>query len=127
MAIDPFDRLFSKDDRVDTGLLAELLLPYIRIDPDSGRVRFTEDGHQLTVKKKVVVYLLARKAFAVRNSKASEVASPKEISTGIGAKGGTVRPKIKELLEERLIEESDAGYAVPTHSLQRAKQYLESA
>ena len=126
--IDPLDALLTKATIVDgehRALLAKLLTPHVRLDPDTGKIYFTQHPPKLNTKQQVLVYLLARLALAQKNPNYTTVATTKDVEEGTGLPGGTVRPKLSELLKERIISKTEAGYLIEVTNLLRANSLLE--
>lgn len=130
MADDPLDSLLVDGSELDRALLAGILLPRARLHLDRGKItiRFTEVGDKLTVKEKIVVYLLARKAQSLKDLEGQtiEQASPSEIEKATGIAGGTLRPTLRKLVDERLLVQDSKGgaYSVPNYALNRIKEFL---
>jgi hypothetical protein len=125
---DPLDELVMKSEEVEgeyRKLLADLLRPHVRIDPDTGKVYFVPHPPKLNTKQHVLVYLLAKLALAQKNDNLEPVASAKDVEDATGLPGGTVRPKLTELFRERVISRSEAGYFVEAANLHKARSILE--
>ncbi|GEM_PF-1469737 len=119
---DPLEDLYVKTEQVEgeqRKLLADIIRPFARMDPEQGNVYFTQVNN-LKPKLKVLLYLLCRLALASRPNPtfAAEV-SPKEIEKATRIPGGTVRPKLLELHQEHFIQKSGEGYFVSPHDLPR--------
>ncbi len=126
--IDPLDELVTKAKVVEGQhrlLLAELLRPHVRLDPDTGRIYFTEHPSKLNTKQYVLVYLLAKLALSQKNPEYTAVATTREVEESTGLPGGTVRPKLSQLLKERVISKTQAGYFIDAGHLASAKAILE--
>ncbi len=125
---DPLDELVTKAKVVEGEhrlLLAELLKPHVRIDPDTGKIYFTNHPPKLNTKQHVLVYLLAKLALAQKNSEYTSVATTRDVEENTGLPGGTVRPKLSELLKDKIISKTEAGYLIEAANLFRAKALLE--
>jgi hypothetical protein len=127
---DPLDRLVEDGNSLDRTLLADIVFPRARLylDGETYQIRFTPEGEKLSVREKILVYLLARKALALRNveGKDKESVSPSEIEKATGILGGTLRPTLRKLLDERLVrqDDKDGSYNVPNYSLNAIKKLL---
>ncbi len=126
MTQDPLDQLFVKTEQVEgehKAILAQIILPYASINADTGEVHFKATFDDLGTKQKLLLYLLCRLALSTRPNTTFTVAvSPIEIEKATMLPGGTVRPKLTELVKERIVIRSGDGYSVPAVNLQRAKK-----
>lgn len=126
---DPLDQLIMKAEEVEgeyREILADLLKPHVKLDPEIGKVYFIPQPPKLNTKQHVLVYLLAKLALAQKNDKLEPVASAKDVEDSTGLPGGTVRPKLSELFRERVISKSEAGYFVEAANLHKARSILEN-
>lgn len=130
MAQDPLDQLFVKSEQVEgeqRALLAQLILPYASINADTGDVHFKSTFDDLSSKQRILIYLLCRLALSTRPKTTFTLAvSPVEIEKATMLPGGTVRPKLGELVRDRIVIKSGDGYSVPAASLQRAKKLFSN-
>lgn len=125
---DPLDQLIMTTEEVEGEyrvLLAELLKPHVRIDPDTGKVYFIPNPPRLNTKQQVLVYLLAKLALSQKSDSLEPIATAKDVEEGTAMPGGTVRPKLTELFRERAISRSEAGYFIEARNLNIAKSILE--
>jgi len=131
MTDDPLDNIFKKPEDIDINrktILANILNPYARIDVENGTFLPTILWENLGSKDKILVFLVARLALSTRNKLFTSCASPKEIENMTEIPGGTVRPKLKALYEDKLISKNDiGGYFVKSSliSLMKLKSILE--
>jgi hypothetical protein len=125
---DPLDQIFIKPEQVEgeqRALLASLIFPFASVNPESGEVHFKPTADDLTAKQKIVVYLLCRLALSTRpNTMFTATASPIEIEKATMLPGGTIRPKLMELVKSRIIVKSGEGYYVHASNLHRTKDVL---
>ena len=128
----PLDRLFVSQ-KVDLELLAETILPYVQLyasAADSGEILFTEEWGRLNLKGKLLTYLLGRKALSLsgRLPEYEEGATPSQIEAETREKGGSVRPTLSHLVEEKLVRVNQTGaerkYMVPNHALKQIHDQL---
>lgn len=123
---DPLDQLFVKSEQVEgeqRAKLARLILPYASINADTGSVHFKATYDDLGTKQRILVYLLCRLALSTRPNTTFTVAvSPKEIEKDTMLPGGTIRPKLTELVRDRIVVKSGDGYSVPAVNIQRAEK-----
>jgi hypothetical protein len=109
------DLLFDPIE-VNRRLLAGLLLPYASIQRNDGKVVFKDQWYALNIKKKILVHLASRKAATILGllDEEAEPQFPNEIESYTEIKGNSLRPALKELMEERLLEQSSDGrYFIP--------------
>lgn len=118
---------------LDKALLADLLRPYIQLRRSGDKwVEFTPEWKQLTNEKKIIMYLLGRKAFheALKDDpdaeEFDEKAAPSVISDETRIQGGTSRPVLK-LLRDKGYAQDDNGYYIPNNALPHIQQDMESS
>jgi hypothetical protein len=131
MSTDPLEQIFVKTEQVEgeqRKILASLIFPFASVNPDTGEVHFKATADDLNAKQKILIFLLSRLALSTRPQTAfSAAASPKEIEKATGLPGGTVRPKLILLVNERIASKNGEGYLVPSANLFRAQKELASA
>lgn len=131
MSNDPLDKIFSKPEEIDLQrkkILADILNPYARIDVENGTFMPTILWANLGSKEKILVFLIARLALSTRNNLFTNCVTPKDVEIETEIPGGTVRPKIIELYEDKLITKNDTGgyYVKSTLTpLLKIKSFLE--
>jgi hypothetical protein len=127
MSVDPNDPLAKLYDtsglQDQREIIAETLFPFARIDSENFEVRFTNEGEQLVVREKLLVFLLMRKALKLGGHIAEEAVSPSEIERATGILGGTIRPALRKLVDEKLIRE-EGGYIVPNSRVKDINKLL---
>ena len=130
MSDDPLDQLFVTDEEViedSRALLFKMVSPFAQIKSGSGQVDYKEAADALNAKQKILIYLLCRLAIALKNgANAADPVLPRDIELATDLPGGTVRPRVKMLLDDRIVTRTDAGYAVQTGGLRRAFKELEA-
>jgi hypothetical protein len=120
MSDDPLSDLLLDADEIDRTLLANSLKNLLGIDNKSGRVVPKPGFNSLSARNKVLAFVLAKKAAQLLGVLESELANPKQISEESGIPDGTVRPKLRELIEGKLLSQADGGdYYVAQHQLSR--------
>lgn len=120
------DELVVSGAELDRELVATILKPFVRIDGDTASIIPQDGWESLTVQRKVLVFLTARKAMRGLGLEiAREECSPMEIEAATGIRGGTLRPTLKRLADRRVIDKRrSGGYYVPNWALQRVKAAL---
>lgn len=119
---DPLQQIFVRPQQIKAEqkvLLAELILPFAGVNPETGEVYFKEAAENLlNAKQKILVFLLCRFALStLENTSFSPYVSPKEIERETHIKGGTVRPMLSQLIEDKIVVKSGDGYIVPASYL----------
>lgn len=118
---DPFEKLFTSKADVNRAM-AEFLLPYLRIDPDTYDVVFTEP---IKVQDRILLYLLAIRLLNRMHKWETEGATPKELAIGLNANPNTIRPLLMMLLEKHLIAQDKKGrYFVHANALKDVKAHI---
>jgi len=85
-----------------------------------------EAYEELTNRQKIVVILLAQHALEGLDMTDQKWLTPTEIAGRSGIKVNSVYPGVRELDEDDVIDNDDGSYRIPTHSLETAKQELNS-
>jgi DNA-binding IclR family transcriptional regulator len=67
---------------------------------------------------------MAKLALELKNPAYSRHASPAEIERETGIPGGTIRPKIRELLDEGVVRQDEDGYFVEPITFRAIGQLL---
>jgi hypothetical protein len=126
---DPLARLLMDDaDEVDRAAIAATLQDLVAVDSKSGRLALKPAFDNLPARARVLVYLLGARVAVLLGKRGDEHVLPKEIIEITGMPAGTVRPKLAELLEARLVSHSDDGaYTVAPHQVGRAIAALAPA
>ena len=124
---DPLEQIYVRTEQVEgvqRALLAQLILPFAGVNPETGEVYFKAIADELlNTKQKILVYLLCRLALASKQDTSfSKYVSPKEVEVATHLPGGTVRPKLSQLVtEDRVVVKSGEGYVVPASYLNQIR------
>ena len=123
---DELESLLVNGKEIDKKLVAEILEPYLRIDKETCDIRPLSSWSDLKANIKILLYLIARKAMVALSLPLSEEkASATEIMQKTGLKKGTVNPALRNLFEDRVIEQSkDRKYYIPNHALEKVKAMI---
>ena len=123
---DELESLLVNGKEMDKKLVAEILEPYLRIDKETCDIRPLSSWSDLRANVKILLYLIARKAMAALDLPLSEEkVSATEIIQKTGLKKGTVNPALRNLFEDRVIEQSkDRKYYIPNHVLEKVKAMI---
>jgi len=121
------DLIASKSSLAED-VIEEIVSEYVRYDTDHKSVFLTPDGHELSGKSKVLIYLVALQGWPfVLDDLVPTDSKPGEIEKHTGIHGGTLRPLLKELKDRRIIIEKGGRYSVLSAALPSIKRELGSA
>jgi hypothetical protein len=121
------DLIASKSSLAED-VIEEIVSEHVRYDTDHKAVFLTPEGHELSGKSKVLVYLVALQGWPfVLDDVVPMDAKPGEIEKHTGIPGGSLRPHLKELKDRRIIIEKGGRYSVLSAALQSIKKELGSA
>lgn len=120
------EELVVSGAEMDRKLMAEILTPYIRLDKENCGIRPTEEWNGLSPERRILAYLLARKAMvALGFNLPVEGAKASEVVQATGVKSGTAHPILRSLFGNRIVEQSpDRRYFVPNHAIPQVKSML---
>jgi hypothetical protein len=119
---DSFDSLFVKGGEVNRELLGKILLPYIRLD-EKGNVFPLSPFFAESSKKQILLLLLARKAISLKTG-LEDGLTPTELGKLCNIPDGTIRPTLRALVEERIVDDENSQYKVYPGALQRCAEIL---
>jgi len=123
----PLEELYVDKDKIDQERLSEVLKDKIGIDQDTGDPYFFGKFEKLNKKRKIICYLLYRKAAVALNKISSEEegVESREISNETGVNYQTVRSWLSKI---DFIEKKDekSGYHIPNYYLEKATEVLEN-
>jgi hypothetical protein len=95
---DPLDEIFvDENEPADKRIIADILKPFATID-SKGVIAFTEEYNSLKESKKVLVYLLCKKAMVLK-----------------GLQNISEKATVKEIAENAIVSESNAKNALFTY------------
>ena len=119
------DDLFVDGKEIDKKLVAEILLPYVKIDKNTCEIRPLRPWNDVKAYIKILIYLLARKAMVAWGLNIEEAASNTEIISNTGLKRGTVHPAVRQLYDEKNLEQTkEKKYYVPNYSIEKVKSMI---
>lgn len=122
-----FSDLLIDEENVSESLLTETLIEYIRIGQESGRIVPQEKFENLTNRQKVIVTLLSQHVLKELEMTEKEWVTPTEIAELSGINENSVFPAVRELDDSGVTESNNGSYRIPMHSLETAKQQLNSS
>jgi len=99
---------------------------YVMYDPKAHIVHLLPDATHLGLRAKVLLFLTAILGWTfVTEEVIPTSATPSEIERQIGIPGGSIRPTLRSLRDEKMIvQDSDGRYRLPTHSLTKVRGYI---
>jgi len=116
--------LIKKDEEIKGELLAEALFPYMNFT-ESGELLPSESFKKLSSKAKVLVVLLSGVALLQLGIRQTDRMAPKDVVEMSAIPAGTVRPALKELLEEKVVAIRNGEYQIPPRSFSDVKRLIE--
>lgn len=115
---DPLSDLLLNAQEVDRSILALALQDILGIDNKTGKVILKPGFNKLNSRQKVVAYLLGKKVAKLLGKIENETIAPKDIPVDTGIPKGTVYPKLRELIEDRLVMQTKEGeYYIESHQI----------
>ncbi len=118
--------LLVDEREFDQAEMAEGLMPFVRLG-SNGQLRPGDEWDALSERAKVVAVLLGYKASAALQLRPDDSGSALEISQSSGVAHGTVRPTLRDLLDEHLVQQPARGrYCVPSMRVKPALRTLTS-
>lgn len=118
------ENLVVDEQALNETLLADVLSKYVRIGEDSGSIYPKDSFENLRSDRKTAIVLLTQHAKSVLDMAESEWLSPSDIVAISGLKDGTVRPKVRELVDRGLAEDDDGIYRIPAPNLRDAVEFI---
>lgn len=92
--------------------LASALTDYVVYD-ERGQLAFTASFDRATARHRVLIAVMALIGQAHLGGREEGPVRPAEIQDVTGMPGGTVRPKLRELVDRRCLTSSDGAYILP--------------
>lgn len=124
MEEDPLDEIFvEKNQPADKKIIVDILKPYALID-NEGSINFEENYHNLSFWKKIIVYLVCRKAMVFREILENEEVGPTEISEKAEISLDSAKNISREKGLKGLVKKGIKGYYIPNYKLREAKNKL---
>ena len=126
--MDVLGSLVVSGKAIDKELVGTILKPFLRIDGETCTVIPGSKWAKLSNEAKLLLFLLARKGMkALELPIEHEDVSPSEVEQEVGIKGGSLRPMLRKLLDQKVLAQtSDGLYYIPTYSLESVKSLAES-
>jgi DNA-binding transcriptional ArsR family regulator len=128
MEPDPLQDLLLDADEVDRGALARALAGIVGVDKKSGRVVLQPGFSSLDTRRRALAYVLGAKVSTLLGLREDETVTPKELQQATGMPPGTVRPKLSQLKEQRLVSKTGEGaYFIAGHQIPAVIEDLSKA
>lgn len=124
-ATKPLDDVFVDDTQIDEERVAAILRAYANVGESTGRLQPTEKYDELTADGQVLVTLVAQQGRVLRGDIETAAIGPNEIAEMSGVKVGTVKPNVRSLVDDGLIEDGEEGYYVSPTTLPRVMEELD--
>jgi hypothetical protein len=110
--------LIADKRALDEAAIERIVGPYVRYDVDAKEATFTQAFAGLSIKAKILVYLVALQGWKfVTDDPIAADARPADIATATGIPGGSLRPTLRGLCENHILSERDSVYSVRGTSL----------
>lgn len=120
-----------KDHITDSSKLSEeqieeIIAGRVKFDPKGKTILFLPSTRKQTGRTKILLYLAAIKGwrFLLDSGVPPEDATPKEIERATGISGGTVRPVLRTLQDEKILDNRNSRYGIPAHNLDVVKSLI---
>src|SRR5438270_764316 len=118
MSEDPLAALVVDEEQLAREELARALAPYIRFGRGGGLL--PEDRFDsLPAALRVECTLLAFRAASLLGLRNVDGATPQEVARATGIPGGTVRPALRRLLDDRVVVQQGRTYRLAPYAMQR--------
>lgn len=118
------ENLIVDHKQISKGLLENILKGRVELIREKEGVNLTKEGHNLSNKVRVLLYLCGKKAWEFLNSKEIRV-SIEEIEKNLGIKGNTLRPILKELRDSYQIDSEKGKYKISPKGIIELEKSLE--
>lgn len=125
----PLEELFTdSSNHIEPTQLLALLKPFIGISRQNNKVIFTPEGLLLKPNKKIILFLLSRKALYLLGALPSESVVPRDIKGEFtkNIPGGTVDVTIKRLSDSGIIKGEQGKYYIPDFNFPKIKEMFNN-
>jgi len=121
---DELDEIFvNKNEPADKKLIVEILKPFVTIDKD-GVLEFKDAYEPLNPRKKILIYLVCKKAMFLRGLLKNEQVGPKEIGEGAQISENSAKDISRDKILVKVVKKEKQGYFIPNYALRKVKVIL---
>ncbi len=103
-------RTKAEIDSETRGHLEAILEPYVWIDLENSTTVFRIDAPPLKPQQRVMIFAISKKVLSLSKSEAQQDFSPKDVVSGTGLPGGTVRPILLKFVKQKILFGSGHAY-----------------
>jgi hypothetical protein len=117
-------QLFTDDNDINATELFDLLSPFIKINKTSKNIIFLDSTLKQSLKNRIVLFLLGKKALFLLGEIETDRVKPKDIIEETGISKGSVLPTLKLLKETKggsLVTSDDTGYYITSYQVSKIK------
>ena len=108
--------------------IEEIVANFVRYDEMGRALVLTTSGNKLPNKAKILVLLVANAGWCyINESLSANGLKPKQIEELTGIAGGTLRPLLRSLADERLVKSENANYKIVAPRLEDIKSFVIGA
>jgi len=115
--------LFVSED-FDRKILVDAIKKYIKLTKE-GKIVPTEDFDKLSLARKMLCILLARKILVDEEIEKDEKIHITELASNVGSKRPTIEGQIYGILKN-IVSSKEGKTWVPSYNIQKAKKFLEA-
>ena len=117
--------LIINEQLMNESELVEIIRPYVGIAKATGKVLLSPKCDELTIRQRILVYLLGRKAAStLRIWLVKENAAPGQISEDLSLDGNSVRPNLQKLTQLQIVQSDNGEYFVPNYRISDVRRAL---
>ena len=129
---DPFAKLFITEEQ-DPQEIIDFLYEYLRINPDNFDIRFAEHP-KIPIRHRILLFLLTLHILVHFGKLQNKKATPRQIVSALNSYGGTIRPILRTVYKQRLINREammssgrkDARYWIPSNKIRNVMRYIKN-
>ena len=124
MVQDELDEIFvGKNELANKRVMVKIIKPYASIDGE-GIISFEEEYYGLSFWKKILIYLVCKKAMKIRGISETEEAGPKEISEKAEISLDSAKNISRERKLRGILKKNKKGYYILNYKLRKVKELL---